>query len=73
MQPMTPRNATHRFESARASLMMLAFGMGVLAFLIAIERPQWFRLRPVSAASAAMAQAASPPEAQARNARSDPL
>lgn len=44
-------------ESARASLLMLAFGLSVLAFLIAIDRPEWFHLRPATGTAAAMANA----------------
>lgn len=44
-------------ESARASLLMLAFGLSVLAFLIAIDRPEWFHVRPATGTAAAMANA----------------
>lgn len=40
-----------------ASLTMLAFGLTLLALLIAIERPHWFVLRPVSGTAAALANA----------------
>lgn len=45
------------FEQLRASLIMLAFGLFTLAFLIAIDRPEWFELRPASGTAAAMSQA----------------
>lgn len=45
------------FEQLRASLFLLAFGVCTLAFLIAIDRPEWFELRPVSGAAAAMSNA----------------
>ncbi|WP_019515707.1 hypothetical protein [Sphingomonas sp. Mn802worker] len=51
-------------ESIRASLLMLGFGLSVLAFLIAIDRPEWFHLRPATGTAAAMANASAPPAAQ---------
>ncbi|MDF0541927.1 hypothetical protein PX699_06215 [Sphingobium sp. H39-3-25] len=52
-------------ETVRSSLMLLSFGLGILAFLIAIDRPEWFNLRPVSGAAAAMSNAAdSSPQAK---------
>lgn len=47
-------------ESIRASLLMLGFGLSVLAFLIAIDRPEWFHLRPATGTAAAMAHASAP-------------
>ena len=58
-------------ETIRASLIMLCFGLGILAFLISIDRPQWFHIRPVSGTAAAMSQAASP-SAEQDMARTDP-
>ena len=52
-------------ESLRASLMMLAFGLTILAFLVAIDRPHWFKIHPVSGAAAAMSNASSGGMAQA--------
>jgi hypothetical protein len=49
-------------ESLRASLLMLGFGLSVLAFLIAIDRPEWFHLRPATGTAAAMAHASAPEE-----------
>ncbi|HEX7822206.1 MAG TPA: hypothetical protein VF463_16475 [Sphingobium sp.] len=37
--------------------MLLSFGLGILAFLIAIDRPEWFTLRPASGTAAAMSKA----------------
>lgn len=51
-------------ESARASLLMLAFGLGVLAFLIAIDRPEWFHVRPATGTAAAMANASTDTRAE---------
>lgn len=41
----------------RSSLMMLAFGFFILAYLVSIDRPEWFRLRPASGTAVAMAHA----------------
>jgi hypothetical protein len=45
-----------------AALTVLGFGLAVLAFLVAIDRPHWFQIRPVSGTAAAMAYAATPGE-----------
>lgn len=39
-------------------LALLIFGLTVLAFLTAIDRPEWFRLKPATGTAAAMAYAA---------------
>lgn len=44
-------------EKAAGSLMLLCFGLGSLAFLIAIDRAEWFAVRPASGTAMAMAQA----------------
>ncbi len=49
-----------RKERLRSAIALLMFGLGTLAFLIAIDRPEWFHLRPASAAAEAMSQAAMP-------------
>jgi hypothetical protein len=49
-------------ERARASLLMLAFGLGVLGFLVAIERPQWFVVRLASGTARAMSMASDAPK-----------
>ena len=54
------------FEQLRASLFLLAFGLCTLAFLIAIDRPEWFELRPASGTAAAMSNAGTPPADAAR-------
>ncbi|WP_084583365.1 hypothetical protein [Sphingomonas azotifigens] len=51
---------TRRKERLRSSIALLLFGLGTLAFLIAIDRPEWFHLRPASGSAAAMSQAATP-------------
>lgn len=55
----SPRHRS-MIESIRASLLMLGFGLSVLAFLIAIDRPEWFHLRPATGTAAAMANASAP-------------
>ncbi|WP_333571039.1 hypothetical protein [Sphingomonas sp.] len=45
-------------ERLRSSVALLLFGLGTLAFLIAIDRPEWFHLRPGSGTAAAMSHAA---------------
>ncbi|MET3724203.1 MULTISPECIES: hypothetical protein [Sphingomonas] len=47
-------------ERLRSSIALLLFGLGTLAFLIAIDRPEWFHLRPASGTAAAMSHASSP-------------
>jgi hypothetical protein len=48
-------------KSTVGSIVLLVFGLMILAFLVAIDRPHWFELRPVSGAAAAMSHAAQPP------------
>ncbi|MCE7795537.1 hypothetical protein LWE61_03085 [Sphingobium sufflavum] len=60
-----PENQDHRtqqenrarMEKLAGSLMLLSFGLAMLAYLIAIDRPEWFSLRPVSGTAAAMSNA----------------
>jgi len=37
--------------------MLLAFGLGMLAFLVAIDRPEWFHMRPMSGTASALSNA----------------
>jgi len=60
-------------ESARASLLMLAFGLSVLAFLIAIDRPEWFHVRPATGTAAAMANASTQPMSDQARAAAKPV
>jgi hypothetical protein len=53
-----PSNVTRLLETVRASLIMLAFGVAVLVFLIAIERPQWFHIQPGTSTALAISKAA---------------
>jgi hypothetical protein len=48
-------------DTLRGTLAVLLFGVGALAFLIAIDRPEWFNLRPASGTAAAMSHASQPP------------
>ena len=65
-----PRAAT---EWLRSSLAMLAFGLGILAFLVAIDRPEWFHIRPATGTATAMSAAANPPRASSDSIGSEPL
>jgi hypothetical protein len=49
------------FERFLPNLLLLAFGVGTLLFLVAVEHQDWFELRPVSGTAAAMSQAADRP------------
>lgn len=55
-------------ESLGSSLFILCFGLGLLAFLIAIDRPHWFQLRPMSGVAKAMSLAG-----EARTAERQPM
>lgn len=57
MQKSDDQDRRKSLESVRSSLGMLAFGFFMLAFLVAIDRPEWFNLRPVSGTAAAMSKA----------------
>ena len=46
--------------SLRSSLAMLVFGLSILAYLIAIDRADWFHLRPGTGTAAAMSEASRP-------------
>lgn len=54
-----------RKERLRSTIALLLFGLSTLAFLIAIDRADWFHLRPASGTAAAMSHAAA--MAQDRN------
>ena len=43
------------------SLGILGFGLACLAYLVAIDRPHWFVLKPATGTAAAMAKASVPP------------
>jgi hypothetical protein len=61
MKPSDDDQRRDPVKSAYGSMILLVFGLAVLAFLVAIDRPHWFELRPVSGAAAAMSYAAQPP------------
>ncbi|MCU6454416.1 hypothetical protein LPN01_10045 [Sphingomonas sp. A2-49] len=42
-------------------LALLVFGLTVLAFLTAIDRPEWFHLKPATGTAAAMVYASDQP------------
>jgi len=44
-----------------SSAMLLAFGVGTLLFLIAIEHQDWFEVRPASGTAAALSYASERP------------
>lgn len=50
-------------QPLKSSLMMLSFGLMILAYLVAIDRPEWFHIRPITGTAAAMSHAASAPAA----------
>lgn len=52
------KNAHGEFK---ATLKLLGFGVFTLAFLIGIDHPQWFHIRPASGASEAISHAAKHP------------
>jgi hypothetical protein len=57
MNQTDPKNRRMMIEKAAASFMLLCFGLGSLAYLIAIDRADWFAVRPASGAALAMANA----------------
>jgi hypothetical protein len=59
MRKLNEKDDKTGLETLAGSAMMLAFGLGVMAFLIAIDRPEWFNLRPASGAAVAMSKAPS--------------
>jgi hypothetical protein len=44
--------------SLRSGLAMLAFGLTILTYLVSIDHPEWFHMRPASGTAVAMANAA---------------
>lgn len=67
---------SHKSQNARqsfwASLMLLCFGLGVLAFLVTIERVNWFQIKPASGTAAAMAKASEKATANVTSAMARP-
>lgn len=58
MNSSNSRSAKGVVESLRATLALLAFGLGTLAFLITIDHPEWFHIRPATGTAVAMSHAA---------------
>lgn len=52
-------------ESVWASIFLLCFGVGVLAFLTAIDRQQWFHIKPATGTAVALSKAAAEPGTRA--------
>ena len=44
-------------ETFASRALLLLFGIGVLGFLVAIDHPQWFSIRPATGTSIAMSRA----------------
>jgi hypothetical protein len=62
MMPTNDDNANIRHDDQTISplwgrLALLMFGLTVLAFLTAIDRAEWFRMKPATGTAAAMAYA----------------
>lgn len=47
-------------QAFKSSLVLVCFGLFLLAFLIAIDRPHWFRLRPMAGVAQALSLAGEP-------------
>ncbi|EIZ79934.1 hypothetical protein WSK_1472 [Novosphingobium sp. Rr 2-17] len=54
-------------ESLLGTALLLLFGCSVLAFLVAIDHPNWFSIRPATGTSIAMAKSASAPDQSGAN------
>jgi len=54
-----PKNHASHEASARlkGTMALLGVGLAILAFLVAIDRPQWFHIRPATGTSLAMSHA----------------
>jgi hypothetical protein len=57
MRHCQPRSGRASAISLRGTLALLTFGLAILAFLVSIGHPEWFRVRPVSGAAVAMVYA----------------
>lgn len=58
MQPTTEAERARLRQSLIGNFLLLLFGLGVLGFLVAVDRTEWFTLRPVSGTSVALSHAA---------------
>lgn len=61
MRRMTEADRTRLRESLTGNLLLLLFGCGVLAFLVAADRVNWFSIRPATGTSIAMARSTEKP------------
>lgn len=50
-----------RYQPNWMSALVLAFGLMALAFLVAIDRPGWWQIKPATGTAAAMSYAADKP------------
>ncbi|MFC0203563.1 hypothetical protein [Novosphingobium soli] len=65
MRNMTQAERTRLRDALVGNGLLLLFGCGVLAFLVAVDRLDWFAIRPATGTSIAMARST---EAAARHA-----
>jgi hypothetical protein len=63
------RQAPH--DTLRGSLLFLVFGISMLAFLIAIDRPEWFVLKPATGTAVAMSAAPKLTPGESQSTRKD--
>jgi len=57
MADQTRSGAQRLREILLGRILLLAFGLGVLGYLVAIDRTEWFSIRPATGTSIAMANA----------------
>lgn len=60
-----PQETQRMRETFAGRLLLVAFGLAVLTFLVAIDRADWFAIRPATGTSVAMANAAATPNSEA--------
>ncbi|VWX53760.1 hypothetical protein [Novosphingobium sp. 9U] len=60
-----PHEKQRMRETLAGRMLLLAFGFAVLTFLVAIDRADWFAIRPATGTSIAMSNAAAPASAAA--------
>lgn len=57
MQDMERLERKRMIEVFTGRALLLLFGLGVLGFLVAVDRSEWFSIRPATGTSIAMANA----------------
>jgi len=62
MRNMTDADRTRLRESLVGNGLLLLFGCGVLAFLVSVDRLDWFSIRPATGTSIAMARSTEKPQ-----------